>query len=346
MMRSRCEWKALVLAPGLEVASIRAVEQLGRLFATPIASRFYKVRAETADDGSTRASSTPVETIAAANRLELVFASPEQDEAGEAAEDEEESDRLLVEIAMPPTDDSPPAAWLVLECDAERWGGVLAMADRILSWSREELAGGRMLGARFTPRGGATTPGPQPPLAADALVLCVEIASIEREYGSLDRYLAAFDYHEEFEKVVLVSRCLDSDLRLRRQRLLDSCGALARIAKPRRTLWIPTIPPPLGVALERPDRPALRLAALREPGPIAEYTCSLLPGQHVHPAEIVALQSLLGRTEALPDGRHVTGVSVVFEDDATARAEMRPLRDIGVRVLTRQSSGDAKELLD
>ena len=345
-MRSRCEWKALVLAPGLEVASIRAVEQLGRLFATPIASRFYKVRAATNEDGSTRASSTPVESIHSANRLELVFASPTQDETAPDGPDEDESDRLLVEIAMPPTDDSPPAAWLVLECDAERWGGMIALADRITSWSREELIDGRMLGARFTPRGGATTPGPQPPLAADALVLCVEKNSIEREYGTLDAYLAAFDYHEEFEKVVLVTRCLDSDVRLRRQRLLDSCGALARIAKPRRTLWIPPIPPPLGVVLERPDRPALKLSALREPGPVAEYNCSLLPGQHVHPAEIVALQALIGRSEALPDGRHVSGVSVLFEDETTARTEMRPLRDIGVRVLVRQSSGDPKELLD
>ncbi len=339
----------MVLAPGLEVASIRAVEQLGRFFATPIASRFYKVRAATHEDGSTRASSTPVESIHSANRLELVFASSTHDEGAlppTEASDEDESDRLLVEIAMPPTADSPPAVWLVLECDAERWGGVIALADRVMAWSREELIEGRMLGARFTPRGGATTPGPQPPLAADALVLCVEKNSIDREYGALERYLAAFDYYEEFEKVVLVTRCLDSDVRLRRQRLLDSCGALARIAKPRRTLWIPPIPPPLGVVLERPDRPALKLAALREPGPVAEYTCSLLPGQHVHPAEIVSLQALLGRTEALPDGRHVSGVSVVFEDEELARAEMRPLKDIGARVLTRQSSGEPTELSD
>lgn len=346
MMRSRCEWKALVLAPGLDVAGIRAVEQLSRYFATPIASRFYKVRPETTHDGTTRASSIPVENIASANRLELLFASPDGEREGEEAGEEDEGDRLLVESAMAPSSDSPPAAWLVLEVDAERWGGLTALADRVLAWSREELTDGRMLGARFTPKSGATSAGPQPPLAGDALALAVEVASIEREYGSVERYLEAFDHYEQFETMVLVTRCLDSDLRIRRARLLDSSGALARIARPRRTLWIPPIPPPLGVPLDRPDRPALRLASMREPGPIAEYTCSLLPGQHVHPAEICGLQGLIGGSEALPDGRHVAGISVLFEDELTARAEMRPLRDVGARVLFRQSGSAPKELLD
>lgn len=344
MIRTVCEWKALVLAPSLEAASIRAIDQLSRHFATPIASRFFKVRPETDEDGTTHAVSTPVESIAAANRLELLFASPDAPEEDE--EGENESDRLLVETAMPPHADAPPAVWLILELDAERWGGLLPVAERVIAWSREALSAGEMLGARLTPRSGATAAGPQPPLAGDALVLCVEIASIEREYGTLERYVAAFDEVEHFEKIVLVTRGLDADVRMRRRRLLDSSGALARIARPRRTLWIPPIPPPLGVPLERPDRPALRLAAMKEPGPIAEYTASVGPRQHVHPAEIASLQALLSQSEALPDGRHVAGVSVVFDDEAIARAEMRPLRDVGARVFVREASGEPREIVE
>lgn len=341
MSRTRCEWKALVLAPNLEAASIRAVEQLSRHFATPITSRFFNVRPDTDSDGSPRASATRVDTIGEANRLELIFAAPDEDAA-----DEDDADRLLVEIAMAPTDDSPPAAWLVLEVDAERWGGLLGLCDRVIAWSREELTENRMLGARLTPRGGPTAAGPQPPLAADAIVLCVETPSIEREYGTVERYLGAFDHHERFGKLVLVTRALDADIRLRRRRLLDSSGALARLARPRRTLWIPPIPPPLGLPLERPDRPALRYSGVREPGPVAEYTCSISAGQHIHPAEIAALQGLLGRTETLPDGRHVAGVSVFFSEEARARAEFRPLADIGARVFLQVDGGELTELLD
>jgi len=227
----------------------------------------------------------------------------------------------------------------VLEVDADRWGGVPKLVQRVCEWTREELGAERVLGARFAPKGGATPPGPQPPLASDALMLAVEINGVEREYGALDRYVAAFDEHEIHGRLVLVTRCLEADIRMRRRRLLDSNGALARIARPRRTLWIPPIPPPLGVPLERPDRPALKLTGMRDPGPVAEYTCTINASQHVHPAEIATLQGLISQSEALPDGRHVAGVSVVFEDEETARREMRPLKDVGAQVLVKDGSG-------
>jgi hypothetical protein len=351
----RCEWKALLLAPGLDVAGIRAIDQLGRYFATPIASRFFKVRAETLDDGSTRAHSTPVEGLSAANRLELLFASPDEGGTGTKAtggvldlptgdEPEDDGDRLLVETAMGPTASSPSAVWLILEVDADRWGGIPPLLDRILDWSREELEAGRVLGARFATKGGATMPGPEPPLAGDALMLCVEVNGVEREYGTLERYVGAFDQHERFGSVVRVTRAIEADVRMRRRRLLDSNGALARIARPRRTLWIPPIPPPLGVALERPDRPALKLSATRDPGPIAEYTCSLTKTQHIDPAEIAVLQALISNAEPL-DGRHVAGVSVFFDDEETARREMRPLRDVGARVFVREGE-HSREIVD
>ena len=337
----RFEWKALILSAGLEDAAIRVVAQLGRLFAAPVASRFYRVVAAAGDDGRSRPSAIPVPDLASANRLELVLATREASELDPAWPDGDESDpgggsqRLLVELATPPDDTSPPAVWLVLEVDGRIVGGTVEVAERVLSWSREELEGGRLLGARFAEKGGPTLPGPKPPLAGDAFISSVDEGSVIREYGDVALYVEAFDSWEEHDGRLLVSRALEPDPKRRRRRLLASNAALARIARPRRTLWVPPIPPPLGVALERPARPALRFTRTEEPGPAAIYTVQLDEGASIDAAEIVLLQSLVTGSETLPDGRHAARVSVVFDDESVARREMRPLLDVGVQVLVK-----------
>lgn len=78
---------------------------------------------------------------------------------------------------------------------------------------------------------------------------------------------------------------------------------------------------------------------------LIELSCAAEPGQHIKGWEIIDLLGLL-ESGALPDGRQVDVVRVVFLECASARQEKRPLLDIGAKVYCYDDAGELIELSD
>lgn len=69
------------------------------------------------------------------------------------------------------------------------------------------------------------------------------------------------------------------------------------------------------------------------------YSSVLGAGEHVRGWEILALRTAIA-AKKLSDGRPVDRIEVIFPDEEMARAEMRPLRDVGVHVGYYGDSGE------
>lgn len=76
---------------------------------------------------------------------------------------------------------------------------------------------------------------------------------------------------------------------------------------------------------------SLQLIGSEEGQNLVKYSCQLLKEKHITGWEIYEIWRAL-HFETLPDVHKVTAVQVYFEDEKAARAEKRPLLDVGARV--------------
>jgi len=128
-------------------------------------------------------------------------------------------------------------------------------------------------------------------------------------------------------------------------RILPQQWALARAAKPGLTEYYAPQVEPEEREVYRSGSATVDIVGHLAGENLIEFSCALEPGQHINGWEIFDIQDLL-ESGALPDGRQVDVVRVVFLECATARQEKRPLLDIGARVYCYDDAGELIELSD
>lgn len=119
--------------------------------------------------------------------------------------------------------------------------------------------------------------------------------------------------------------------------------ALVRAAKPGRCAYgIPAVlPEEREVYLS--GEPALKEVGYEDGTAMVELSCALRPPRRVQGWEIFNIYGLL-QSGSLPDGRAVKGLRVIFLYEAMARAERRPLLDVGAHVFYYDDDGQLHEL--
>ncbi|HKD09617.1 MAG TPA: hypothetical protein VKB79_27170 [Bryobacteraceae bacterium] len=121
--------------------------------------------------------------------------------------------------------------------------------------------------------------------------------------------------------------------------------ALARAARPHRCEYALPVVQPEEQEIYRAGSPALSLVGYADAEREVELSCALRPPARVQGYEVFDLFGLL-QAGVLQDGRPVRGVRVVFAYEDMARAERRPLLDVGVSVLFYDALGNLQELTD
>ena len=119
--------------------------------------------------------------------------------------------------------------------------------------------------------------------------------------------------------------------------------ALARAAKPGRCHYALPVVKPEEEEVYRAGEPALALVGYAEREAEVELACALKPPAHIQGYEVFDLYGLL-KEGVLEDGRPLRGIRVVFAHEEMARAERRPLLDIGARVLAYDTAGHLQQI--
>lgn len=120
---------------------------------------------------------------------------------------------------------------------------------------------------------------------------------------------------------------------------------MARAAKPGATSYPELFVRPEEKEIFGSGEPRLTFVGYSQAERLAEYSCVLEKGMHIQGWEIFALRDMVAK-KAMPEGHPVDTVRVVFMDDWAARAEKRPLLDIGCRVFHYDADGELRELTE
>jgi hypothetical protein len=126
------------------------------------------------------------------------------------------------------------------------------------------------------------------------------------------------------------------------QQVIEQQWALARAAKPGLCRYYAPQVLPEEREYYHSGAPALNVVGYADAEATVELACALKPPSHVQGWEIFDLHNLL-QVGALPDGRPVQGIRVVFLHKDTAVTERRPLLDIGARIFYYDTDGHLQE---
>jgi hypothetical protein len=194
-------------------------------------------------------------------------------------------------------------------------------------------------------QGGGAHCLPLVPLAGSAYMVALDPQLVEKEYERPEVFWQA-----GWESVQTIG---ERSLVLRAMQAADSVDFLkavitpqwdmARAARPGRTQYSAADPLPEEMPIYRACQRTLEPVGYAESLRLMEYSSYLDPDQHVCGWEIFALRDLI-EDRALPDGRPVETVRVVFYTEEMAQREKRPLLDIGVHVHYESSAGELIEV--
>lgn len=129
------------------------------------------------------------------------------------------------------------------------------------------------------------------------------------------------------------------------EQIIDDQWTMARAAKPGETTYTAPVYRDDEKAIFEAGSPCLQFVGHDADEKVAEYSCVLDEGEHIRGWEIYALRDII-ENKSLPDGHAVSVVRVVFLEGDDARAEKRPLLDIGARVYFTDNAGELRELTD
>jgi hypothetical protein len=255
--------------------------------------------------------------------------------------------RWEVTVARAERADPPTADWL----------------KRMVGVARDTVGSPGFVRARIE-RGGPheTDFVPRPPLARGYHLITTTEAEVAARYDDPEPFWRSHDV-ERLGTLRLCTRGLaELDEHSWLAATFIDTMALARAARPGETIyerprWDDAFRPwwePGEYQDERAGFPALRLADYDARGRTLEYAGSasgvLRPGRGQPPAHVLISEIHELRWIALAKkdrhDRPVDTVRVVFADEAMARRERRPLRDVGARVCFRDPSGAAVEVTD
>ena len=193
------------------------------------------------------------------------------------------------------------------------------------------VRGGEISSARVTRIRGNPGLLPEPPIATWAHLVVTSRAHVSEAYEEPARLFEAFDLVAEQGDHVLLSRAMEAaSLASLLSDIAADTWALARVARPRRTVYLE----PVATLEEQLDEPpALERVGYITPGDIVEYA-AVLGARHVTPREVFGLGALV-RSRKIRLARKtvpVAVVRVVFRSMDEALRERRPLTDQGVEV--------------
>ncbi len=121
--------------------------------------------------------------------------------------------------------------------------------------------------------------------------------------------------------------------------------AMARAAKPGLTQYFNPNVDQAETAFYRSGPRHLELVGYLEDKRLVEYSGFLAEDAHITPEQIYQIAELAA-VGALPDGRPVETVRVVFYEEAMAQREKRPLLDVGAKVYFENQEGDLVEIAE
>jgi hypothetical protein len=179
-----------------------------------------------------------------------------------------------------------------------------------------------------------------PPLARSTHLVAVRAADVEAAYEDPAPFWKAWDRVERRGDLHLCVRAeRDVDEQHWLGRTFEDSMAMARAARPKKTVFT-RVPPRPELAPwweygdpqdEKAGWPVLEPVGYNATTRTLEYAGFVPPGRHVLAREIYEIRGLL-RAKKDNQGRAIDTIRVVFADLAMARAERRPLRDVGARV--------------
>ncbi|MEZ4401269.1 MAG: hypothetical protein R3B06_14680 [Kofleriaceae bacterium] len=202
----------------------------------------------------------------------------------------------------------------------------------------------------------------RPPLAGANFAVVTTVDAVDAAYTDPAVFWRAWDTVEPHGHLRLCTRALDlpdpADDVAWLGRTFEASMALARAARPGLTQYdVPRPRPelaPFWTPGPRPDaagQPVLALVGYDPADHLVEYAGFVpdpepgFPMPHLLVRDILTLRALQ-RRKALPDGRPVASVRVVFPSEAMARPERRPIRDCGARLFFLGPAGDLVEITD
>lgn len=188
--------------------------------------------------------------------------------------------------------------------------------------------------ADLTPEDGGAVCFPEVPLVtSNSHIVVTNVEAVEEHYDDPAAFWGAgWQRAAEDDGQILLTRALDLAAGPKYlEAILDHQWAMARAARPGEATYEAPVYRADERALFGAGAPRLRFVGYDEDARLAEYSCALAEGEHIRGWEVYALRAIV-EARALPSGHPVDTVRVVFLDEPTARAEKRPLLDIGCRV--------------
>jgi len=202
--------------------------------------------------------------------------------------------------------------------------------------------------ATLYPVGGGATCIPYSPLVGhNSHVTLTTGHEVAAHYDAPDIFWdSGWESVEEFGARRLLLRGMDAPAGPEYlKRIIGQQWRLARAARPRQTRYALPQPEPEELAIFRAGESQLEAVGYVAAERTAEYSCAMARGDSIPGWEIYELWDLLQEGK-LSDGRPLDAIRVVFLEEWAARAEKRPLLDIGCRVFHYDGDGELRELTE
>ncbi len=177
-------------------------------------------------------------------------------------------------------------------------------------------------------------------------LILVNQAEVSQYYEHEDSFWNGWEKIAHDENMYLLARALDAagDLEFLKA-VQGHQWAMARAAKPGKTIYeyFEIVKETAHVFSGGPEY--LKAVAYLPDKKTMEMSCYVEEPGHISPLQIYQVFQLL-EEGALPDGRPLQTIRIVFPEKAMADREKRPLLDIGARVFFENSEGDLVEITE
>ncbi|NUQ23493.1 MAG: hypothetical protein HUU34_06050 [Saprospiraceae bacterium] len=208
------------------------------------------------------------------------------------------------------------------------------------------LQKGILISAKLDQLGGGVDCVPKIPLLGrTGRLVLTSIEEVTEMYEHPDVFWnLPWDSKDVFGSKILLTRCLDKTGNVELLKaILDQQWALSRAAKPGLTQYFDPAPRDNEMQIYKSSGPFLQQVGYVEKENLLEFSCLLGENDHIAGWEIFNIMLLLDE-QALPDGRPLETIRVVFFKKEMAEREKRPLLDVGAKVFYQHESGDIIEI--
>ena len=195
-------------------------------------------------------------------------------------------------------------------------------------------------------RTGSTGFLPSPPLLREYHLVVTSEAEVAGVYGDTERYWQCWDEVIRHGKHRLVYRAFDAvDDAKWLESVYEDQMEMARRAPPGRTAYAQMTLKEWNRPVLEAEESALSYVGYHPEKRLIEFTAWIDGNRHIPLREIIMVGTIIAKGKD-PKGRPVEAVRVVFVDEASARRECRPLKDVDALVCFHDPDGNLVEVVD